>query len=398
MRFLTIILLSIASAVACGCRSQTSLQCQRETALLRAEILDLEDKYYALKSQYRDSITDGSQVVNTGGVIGSGVVTSPVYIDSSQGYPTPVIMGDGVVYGEPVYGGVMQQQIIQGDVIYEDQMMPGTAVPPTLMQPAPIAEPVPTLPTQESIFDESESAPFNEDASPSLGSDSRAMSLETPKFDEATADPLELMLPENDVDLEVGHKELQLDFDAGQQQIDRLVIVSSATRGKDLDGIPGDDGIELMVQTLNADGDFVDFTGEMTITVQDRLAGEIGKWTFLPQELKLFLSRDELGNMGTLLHLPWTGKIPVSQTIEARVSVVIDNIEYIAKQAINIRPPTGPTNSPAVVGWGDDNRWVSVPNSSRQNFAPSSNYASPPRFKTSRPQASIERPQWKPVR
>ena len=396
MRFLTIIFLSIASAVFCGCRSTTSLQCERETALLRAEILDLEDKYYALKSNYQSSITGSSQTIHTGGVIGSGIVSSPVYVESVQGYGgAPMIVGDGVIYGDPVYGGVMQDQIIQGDVIYEDQMVPGTVVPQT------INDPILSVPPQESIYQESESIPLDGNAAPTpAASGSSARSMEIPQLDEATSDPLELMLPEQDADLEVGFEDLQLQLDSGQQEIDRLEIVSSATRGKDLDGVPGDDGIELMVQTLNADGDFVDFTGEMTITVEDRLAGEIGKWTFLPQELKLFLSRDELGNMGTLLHLPWAGKIPVSQQIEVRVSVMIDNIEYIAKQAINIKPPTGQTNSPAVVGWGDDNRWVSVPNSTRQNmdFAPSSNYASPPRFKTSRPQVSIERPQWKPVR
>ena len=121
MRFLTTTVLFFVAVLTCGCRSNTtSLQCERETALLRAEILDLEDKYYALKSQYESSPIAGSTTVTNAGYVGSGVITSqaaPVYVDS-QTYGTPM------VHGEVIQGGVIQGGVIQGDVIYEDQMLP----------------------------------------------------------------------------------------------------------------------------------------------------------------------------------------------------------------------------------------------------------------------------------
>ena len=154
-----------------------------------------------------------------------------------------------------------------------------------------------------------------------------------------------------------------------------------------------------MIQTLNADGKFVDQSGELTITVQDQLAGEIGKWTFLPKELELFLSRDEFGNMGTLLHLPWAEKIPVSKEIEIRVGMMIGNVEYVASRKIKVDPPTGGQSvGRSIVGWAvDDNRWVSKD--------PTPVLQQPVRDKISdrpsvfeNPSAGIQRPQWKPVR
>ena len=39
------------------------MRCERETALLRAEILDLEDKYYALQAQQRSTPQTAASVL-----------------------------------------------------------------------------------------------------------------------------------------------------------------------------------------------------------------------------------------------------------------------------------------------------------------------------------------------
>jgi len=151
-----------------------------------------------------------------------------------------------------------------------------------------------------------------------------------------------------------------------------------------------------MIKSVDSDGESIDETGELTVLVSDNLAGEIGKWTFLPKELELFQSRDELGNTGILLHLPWTDRIPVSKQVEVRVSMMIGKIQYVATQQIEIKPPTGQANNDAVVGWTtNDDRWTSASSSS---FTTKPRGVIQKRTRIKSPSAAIQRPQWKPVR
>ena len=405
MRFSkTLIFASIALlAITSGCRNTTTLRCERETALLRAEILDLEDKYYALQAQQRSLPQTGSGVAVAGGVIGSGVVdTSGVIISGS-----PVVVDSYPVQGDVIYDDqYIQGAVIPGTVV-SGQVMPGSVIQngvPTLASPVEgevyyDGQPYPSqgyqgqsLPLAQPVISQDlEPTPMTEDSSDPGSMDG------TPAADEATADPDQsLMLPDS-LELEVGYGDLELEL-SDDSEIDRIEIVTEATRGKDLDGVPGHDGIELMIQTLNADGEFVEQSGELTITVQDQLAGEIGKWTFLPKELQLFLSRDELGNMGTLLHLPWAEKIPVSKEIEIRVGMMIGDVEYIASRKIKVDPPTGGQSvGREIVGWAvDDNRWVSKGSTPVLQRSADKVSDRPSVFEN--PSAGIQRPQWKPVR
>lgn len=394
MRFLTIsfVIGSLLLVSATGCQTPASIQCQRETALLRAEILDLEDKYYALKSQHERMAGGASSgTFATNNVIGSGVITggSPVIVDSypieGQVISGQVISGD-VIYDDQTYGGA---PIIQApaEVYYDGQVLPfdGQVVSPGLpvfspgVEAAPIptpAEPIP-LPTEVPPVD---------------------LDLETQPTESSIEDEQTLSLPDVP-SLEVGFEELELDLSADSDadiNVDRIEIVPSATRGKDLDGITGHDGIEVMIQAIDPDGEPVDESGELTVTVRDNLAGEIGKWTFLPKELNLFLSRDEHGNPGTLLHLPWTDRIPVSKQVEVKVSMIIGRIQYVATQQIKIKPPTGKAIDNAVAGWtATDSRWIPDRKSSFES-RPSVGFQSAPFSKS--PSAAVQRPQWKPVR
>ena len=364
------------------------MRCERETALLRAEILDLEDKYYALKSHYESGAigTSVNSGVLTGGVIGSGVIQgSPVVVGS-------VPMG---IEGYPV----------NGDVIYDDQIISGSVVPGTVMPGTVI--PTPAMGYQGEVYYEGGAIPVDqttvdssiESNSIPAGSQPGGLNLETPPVDEATSENEQTLLLPDSPKLEVGFEELELEL-SSDTDIDRIEIVTDATHGIDLDGVPGHDGIELMIRTLNSDGEFIEQSGELTVTVKDQLAGEIGKWTFLPKELELFLSRDEFGNMGTLLHLPWTDRIPVSKQVEVRVAMMVGNVEYIATRKIDVDPPTGQRPGGAIVGWAtEDNRWVSSgPTRQVQTDRLQTNRQLPSTSVYDKPSTAIQRPVWKPVR
>ncbi len=368
MRFSTILILlgCLLLAIAPGCQ-KASLQCRRETALLRAEILDLEDKYYALKSQHRSAMVGEGGSVTSNGIVGNGVIVGSEVMDSL-----------GITDSYP---------ILEGDVIYEDQMLPGSS---TIIQGPADGEiyyegVVPS--TQQPMMQGSQYAPTQTEP------ESYNLELETTPIDTTgTGIDQSLVLPVAP-ELKVGYEDFELDA-LGDGVVDRIEIVTAGTRGKDLDRIAGDDGIELMVRTLSVDGAFVDKRGEMTVTINDQLVGEIGKWTFLPEELKLFLSRDELGNVGTLLHLPWSDRVPVSKQVSVRVSMIIGDVEYIATRRIGIKPPTGDVSEDKVVGWTtNDTRWITD-----AQPAPLVRRGAAPTSLPKTPSAAVKRPQWKPVR
>ena len=87
-------LLTILCALALGCNSDPN--CRRETALLRSEILDLEDKYYLLKSE-RDALLQSQ-----------GAAVNEIYAASDAIYEQPAII---------------QGQLLQGDVIYDQGIL-----------------------------------------------------------------------------------------------------------------------------------------------------------------------------------------------------------------------------------------------------------------------------------
>ena len=419
MRFITTILLLVCLVLvtAPGCKSP-SLQCRREIALLRAEILDVEDKYYALKSQHESMVGgQGQGQIVSNGIVGNGVIVGSQVIGAPVSNSYPVVNG-GIVNGGIVNGGIVNGavisdgQIIGGDIIYDDQMVPGSL---PLMQQAPVENGAyyQGQPYQGQIYQgqpypgqiyngqmlETQVPPQNiqPTPAPAVNSESLDLNLSQPSIDDQTNSDQTMELP--DLELEDFDDEIELGLG---QEVDRIEITDSATRGKDLDGVAGDDGIELMVQTLAADGDFVDQRGEMTVTVNDQLVGEIGKWTFLADELKLFLSRDKSGKMGTLLHLPWTDRVPVSKQVDVRVSMVIGSIEYIASREIKIQPPTLQVNRDSVVGWTTkDTRWVNEafsasPAQRGTNVGTRRN--SVPAMLPSSQSTAVPRPKWKPVR
>lgn len=412
MRFFTSSLLlgSLLLVLASGCQ-RASIQCQRETALLRAEILDLEDKYYTLKSQHERSTYAAPGTVVTDNVIGAGVVGSSWPVEG-QVISGGVIGGD-VIYEDQMANGVpVLQAPVEGEVYYDGQIYGGQTYGGQIYdgQVLPLAAPA--------IDSGVESIPVPTLADPagSVDSDSEGsgdamdLNLDNPPTSEPAMDDQSILLPDmstgSDVPaLEVGFEDLELDM-SSDSEIDRVEIIPASTRGKDLDGVPGHDGIELMFKAVDSGGESVTKMGELTVTVSDNLVGEIGKWTFLPKELVLFQSRDESGNVGTLLHLPWSDRIPVSRQVEVRVSMLINRIQYVATQEVEIKPPTGQANNNAVTGWtASDDRWLSNRKSGFQNKQRSAfqngsfqkgsfqNGSS-----TKAPATAVQRPQWKPVR
>lgn len=373
MRNLNPLFLMLAASMAfplfAGCQNASNL-CRRETALLRAEILDLEDKYYALQAQH-ESVLAGGQPASSiigGGTVGSGVIVNPssaIGSSFAQGeiiYDGSVISDGEIIHNGVIHNGVIHNGTIQGgnvefsgDVIYEN----GTTLPfaPEVYypdaQPGALVNPGAANPGSLPITLE-----------PTHGSSTRS---------EVTDGP-------GDSAFNLDLPGIQTDYgqtNAGQRPTS-LKIDVNRTHGVNLDANDGDDGIVLMIASRDSAGNFAQPQSTLRVSVSEPSGTEIGKWTFVAEELALFISRDELDDTdGILLHLPWLDKVPTGTSVIVNVESSAGGQTLSDTASINIE---GKSQRPQLEanGWSRSAPTIRRPARSRST--------------------SVERPTWKPVR
>jgi len=302
-----------------GCNS--TLKCRRETALLRAEYLDLEDKYYALLANSgattSPSVTSSMPTSSLGVIVDSQPMSQPVIYGT--GVQQPVVVDNGIpeiTYYDQAGGYPVQGHPIQGETYYSPQY-PQT---PTPASPIEIDGYGTSLQSSKSAYDPQETYY----PSPVENTDSREPVLNQPESETLPSPDESLDNDQSRFDFEIedtheiGH-EIKIEMSS---PITEIVINKSVTQGKNSDGRPGDDGIELLIQPKTADGSVVDETGNLTIHLMDPAADEaerqIGQWTFLQEEAILFFAEDELDNRGILLNLKWE-MIPINKRLTVYV-------------------------------------------------------------------------------
>lgn len=359
--------------LAIGCNSDP--RCRRETALLRSEILDLEDKYYLLKSE-NDSLRAGQGIVNDSYISGSPIEGEPVqsyYTDTGEPYypiversqistDGQIVYDDEITYDEGVYQGETADQL------YQAEMQPSgiNLAPNEIITPA-VGDNYDRQ--TNSLLNEMPSVLPSEDLSPSrdfelpddLDSDMSNL-LEGPSED--VNEDLNILLSAP----EVATNNLEIGYDQSQpvREVTEVLINRSATMGKDVDGLPGDEGLDLLIQTKTADGRIELVAGELTVSVidpqQPAARQRIGLWKFLPEESRLFFANSELGSYGILLHLPWDQQTPVNRKLIVHVRFMTPDGRSLATSSeVRITPP--PANyspeDPDVTGWTRrDSRWI----------------------------------------
>ena len=333
MRISFAILLIVTILLPSGCNSD--LRCRRETALLRAEYLDLEDKYYSLLAQSEGGITQGSTIIDNS-------------VSMASGYENAVVLDSGLPVGSGVIvdQGAMSQNSATPEITYYDQtpgyqnsgQVIGTAVAPGMtyggvIDSAPVATPTLAAPL---INDQSnESGRSTESLPVPSGIDSDGnRGLRDSLFDETEPLPsIESPSKESVIDefdgisiLDPSAPRLEAEFAASSKtigQVSKVQINSSVSRGENTDGIAGDDELRLLVQPMTASGDVIEQAGNLTISVVDPAAEQgqqqVGYWEFVRSETELFFARDEFDNRGLLLKLPWTNDPPANANLNVYV-------------------------------------------------------------------------------
>ena len=364
-----VILVTLLCLVAIGCNADP--HCRRETALLRAEYLDLEDKYYQLKAKHESSKCE--PYCGEGQIIYQG--------DAGT---------DDIIY--------------EGEVIYE--------TPSNGDAPSESSESSSVLQPSAAQSDDRGVESFNE------------LEISLPEEQSAPSDVHEL--PEPPIDGNVPQSNLKLNSPVvdvvssralrSTFEITDVVINRNASRGHDVDGILGDEGINLLIQPRTSDGRVVLQPGELTVSVIDPRVSparqRVGLWKFLPAETELFFVNDEIGSRGILLHLPWDQSIPTNKKLDVHVRFITqDGRTLKTSTELRIEPPSPKysANDPRVIGWTlRDPRWSA--NSTRVPETTNRNRDWRPRVRSGAEQSTgrsiptveatseIEKPRWRPIR
>ena len=141
-----------------------------------------------------------------------------------------------------------------------------------------------------------------------------------------------------------------------------IIVNRSMTAGQDVNDSPGDDGLNLLLQTKDANGQIVLHGGELTVSLIDpKQRQRVGFWRFLAGETELFFVDKNENTDGILLHLPWGESVPRRARLLVHVSFVTqDGRTLTTSSDVLIKPPTADYSAedPTVIEWTlQDDRW-----------------------------------------
>ena len=360
-----LMLLSLLSLGLLGCK--TDPHATREIALLRSEILDLEDQYYALKSQYRfvmENLRDGQ---------GVGSVSDPYLNDG------PALYGPGMPYcDEPNLSFGNETIIEQG------------SISPQYREPriTPQREELPTPRQRQPNSSQPGSRP---------GTSGESIDSQGGSWDSG-----------NGILLEGSEITGQFRRASTVMEVASVSINESATRGEDLDGIPGDEGLVLLIQPRSDAGNVIQTSGDLTVSIVDpRETGErqtLGTWQFSAAEVPNFFVRQELIQQGILLHLPWDSQVPRHPNLVVKVQFSDSTQrQHVSSGEVEIVPP--PENytpdERLIAEWlENDSRWVDLAASHPATPGGMPTYRDGETGSTPTPVRASGRsaPRWRPVR
>ncbi len=315
-----LILICLLGLVSMGCK--TDPHATREIALLRSEILDLENQYYALKSQYRFALKNSQECKDDSVGSDSLYGEQPTFYDNNMPYCEDPVLS----YGNEV-------------IINDGNHSPQYREP----RLAPNREELPPPNNQQ----QNQDRPVEDIDINSQGT----------TWDSG-----------NEIQLEGFEVTGQFRRASTVMEVASISISESATRGENLDGVAGDEGLVLLIQPQSDSGAVLQTTGDLTVSVIDpRETGnrqQIGLWQFSAAEVPNFFVRDELIQQGILLHLPWDAQIPRNENLVVNVQFADSTQQrHESSFEITIVPPPQdyiPDDS-LIADWlENDSRWVDL--------------------------------------
>ncbi len=360
----TVLFLLLICWACAGC--QVNPRTERQIALLRAEILDLEDQYYLLKSQ-RDSA-----VAQLRGCEGTD-------FDATQ-FDGSLLL-DGGRFDDSSESDIWDDA--PSDIIYESPADSRT-------DPRSGRQPGLDVPNQNDRN----------------GSGSGSRIENQPRLEEVVPDDGAF-----NSSTQFRDNLSSRDSSNANGEVSQIVISRNVSGGQDLDGSPGHEGLALLIQPLDRSGRIQKQAGQLTVRVVERKPvasdRQIGLWQFTSQETESFLVKDGEPEQGILLHLPWNKQLPQGRSLTVFVSYLTNDrrqLETVLDFVIEPPPANYSPDNPLVAEWIErDSRWNEIDVSgnslnslqSRDNPSETDN---PLSVESATTENGVAIPQWRPVR
>lgn len=133
------------------------------------------------------------------------------------------------------------------------------------------------------------------------------------------------------------------------ERIQRIFINPRLTKSEDFDLRPGDDGLTVMIEPRNKDGQFVPKPGPVTIVLLDPSktdeAARYARWDFDESVTRKVLRTDSL-DRGLYFRVPWPDTPPDADRLHLFVRYVTEDGRRLeADREIAVRPPEQDTAS-----------------------------------------------------
>jgi hypothetical protein len=127
--------------------------------------------------------------------------------------------------------------------------------------------------------------------------------------------------------------------------VTQITLNRKLTGGHNIDGHPGDEGVLVVVEPLNAAGDLVEVPGQVSIVVLDPAiegdASRIARWDFTSQDAAGHLKRTPLGD-GLHFDLRWPHSPPTHRVLNLYVRyTTADGRRLQVEKQIEVDPPGG---------------------------------------------------------
>jgi hypothetical protein len=154
--------------------------------------------------------------------------------------------------------------------------------------------------------------------------------IELPEFDTMRLDP-ELKTTSGTTDTAVDNR------------VTHIVLNPRLTGGHNFDEKAGDEGLMIVVEPRNADGEYVEFSGPVSVVVLDPSKtgpeARVARWDYDATEIAGLMRRSLLGK-GIHLELPWPNQPPEHDSLRVFVRYTTgDGRQLQADRRVDVDPP-----------------------------------------------------------
>jgi hypothetical protein len=154
------------------------------------------------------------------------------------------------------------------------------------------------------------------------------------------------LFKEKTANLEPGANDVPLDsrgFLGKEGPVSQITLNRRLTGGHNIDGQPGDEGVMVVVEPLDAAGELIEAPGDISVVVLDPArqgdASRVARWDFTAAEAARHLKRTPMGD-GLHFTMPWPHSPPVNRTLTLYVRYTTsDGRQLQAEKQIEIDPP-----------------------------------------------------------